>query len=409
MQNLNPARCTIGGFIMKRVFKTLKFLVGITACVLMCVFYGGEEMTLLRRLPDTIYTDGGSPEEAANVIGDTLGSVGAAVQDDVMTVRMFGLPVKTVNIRERQEITVMPGGNALAISIEADGVLVVGLGDVNGSSPAYEAGIRAGDIITAVNGKKPKNSDELTRMFAECGEETVTITVKRKGRILKYDVTPAMDANDGRYRLGIWARDDTAGIGTLTFVADGRFCALGHSIADVDTGVTIEVDSGDIAFVDIISISRSQKGSAGELIGRLLKDRDRCGAIEKNNDYGIYGTMEGEFLNDIYDDGVLLAYPEEAHVGKATLLATVEGGEVRAYECSIIKVFPQSEKDVKSMVVEVTDDALLDLAGGIVQGMSGSPIIQDGKLIGAVTHVFVNDPTKGYCLYAWWMYDEMNG
>lgn len=237
----------------------------------------------------------------------------------------------------------------------------------------------------------------------------VELTLNRNGKRITAKIQPVLDCRDGEYRLGIWVRDSTMGIGTLSFCDStlGWYGGLGHAIIDVDTNTILNVREGKIVEADIIDIIAGEEGLPGELRGTFYSGSAVYGNIQKNTVYGIYGNMEKPFVNKLYPSGIQLAYPEEAHEGEAVILSTLDDGEIHAFHCKVVKVNPQSSPEPKGLVIEVTDPFLLEKTGGIVQGMSGSPLIQDGKLLGVVTHVFVNDPAKGYCMYALWMKEQM--
>ena len=186
-----------------------------------------------------------------------------------------------------------------------------------------------------------------------------------------------------------------------------RFGALGHAVTDPDAGTMIEAKRGELSEASIVGVTHGEQGFPGEVRGTFSAVSKRLGAIDRNTRYGVFGEMYAPLTSALYPEGVALAYPDEVETGKATLLTSLEDGVTTEYECEIIKLFEQSTSDGKGMVVKVTDKRLLEHTGGIVQGMSGSPILQNGKLVGAVTHVFINDPTKGYGIYAYWMYEQM--
>ena len=284
--------------------------------------------------------------------------------------------------------------------------LVVGLGSISETAqicPAASAGIRAGDVITAVNGETVRDSLHLSELCSKGGE--LMVTIRRDGQQLTVALTPVKDPENDTYRAGMWVRDSTSGIGTLSFcnMSSLRYGALGHPITDIDTGAIIDVGSGSIVESSIIGVSAGSNGIPGEVIGSFSTASRQLGSIELNCEYGLYGEMDEIPVNPIYPNGVKLAYPDEVHTGKAEILSTVDDRGVCAYECEIIKLYPQKEMSGKGMVIRITDRELIAKTGGIVQGMSGSPVMQDGKLIGAVTHVFVNDAKCGYCIYSWWM------
>ena len=310
-------------------------------------------------------------------------TAGAESGNAEVELRLLGLiPVKTVRVTVQPELRLIPGGKSLGVAVRAQGVVVVGASNLGKRvSPASAAGIRAGDVIVSVNGNEVTDSKMLSEAMA-AGEEA-RLRVQRGDDALDISVTPEKDPRDGNYRLGVWVRENTAGVGTLTYYdpATGRYGALGHAITDVDTGSLFPV----------------KEGAPGELTGGFMNNEIQLGEIDRNTDCGVFGLGEsGLGEGGLYSDGLPVASRDEIHAGKAEILSCVDGKEVRAYECEIERVNASPERHTRTMVIHVTDPELIEKTGGIVQGMSGSPVIQDGKLIGAVTHVLIDDPTRGY-------------
>jgi len=233
----------------------------------------------------------------------------------------------------------------------------------------------------------------------------VTLLVERAGERAEVEIMPAIDPRDKVYRLGIWVRDSTAGIGTLTFYDPdtGFFGALGHAITDVDTGIVLPVGYGGIYQSSVVDVNKGKRGEPGELLGQFFDADTQIGEIEKNTDFGVFGTTDLPLENALYPAGLPIGTRADIHIGEAEILTTLVDGEIHAYDCEILKLNDQDTANTRSMVLQITDPELLESTGGIVQGMSGSPIIQDGRIVGAVTHVFVNDPTQGYGVYIEWM------
>ena len=219
---------------------------------------------------------------------------------------------------------------------------------------------------------------------------------------MNVDVTPAIDPRDGAYRLGVWVRSSTAGVGTLTYYdpVSGGYGALGHAITDVDTGVIFPVGAGAVYENEVVHVTRGEESAPGELTGEFFEKEIVLGEIEKNTGFGVFGKAPAQMAaGGLYPEGLPVARRSEVRTGSAQLLSCVEGGEVKAYDCEIERFYSKSASEGRNMAVRITDPELLKKTGGIVQGMSGSPIIQDGKLVGAVTHVLVNDPTRGYGIF----------
>lgn len=284
------------------------------------------------------------------------------------------------------------GGEAVGISVSTKGVIVAGTSIVETESgtvsPAEAAGVRKGDIIVALDGSEISAACDLVAAADKLTGGKTSITVLRDGKEKTMSITPAKDAS-GAYRLGLWLRDGISGVGTLTYFdpETGSYGALGHGISDGDTGVLVPISDGSIFDAKIVDVKKGQKGEPGELCGESDETKV-LGGIDINCGCGIFGTAElncGEVMETA-----------EAKTGKATIRCTVSGSEVAEYGVDIVRIF---DKDgCTCFQLKVTDKTLLSLTGGIVQGMSGSPVIQNGCLVGAVTHVFVNDPTSGYGL-----------
>jgi len=319
----------------------------------------------------------------------------------------FNFKNATVNVVKPTEV--IPGGTAIGIKLYINGVLVVGLSDIpTGTktvSPGKKAGLEEGDLITMINGRELKTSGDLSRKVQESGGGDIELTISRKGQTLTKKITPIFYADANEYKIGVWVRDSAAGIGTVTFVnpQDNTFAALGHGISDSDTGVILDIKNGKTTSCKISSVLKGEKGSPGELRG-IFDDND-TGQILENREDGIYGYFNN---SDKTASTVSIALSSQVHTGEATIYSNIIGDKIEEFKVEIERVMHQSQRGSKGMVVKVTDQRLLDTTGGIVQGMSGSPIMQDGKLVGAVTHVFINDPTRGYGMFAEWMIDSLN-
>ena len=326
--------------------------------------------------------------------------------DAEVTVNLFGLfPIGRMRVTAGEEKRLMPGGAAVGVALATKGVLVVGVSDVAGQSPAQAAGLRAGDVIESVNGQAVNGSQHLTELVSGSRGAALSLQYLRDGRSRTAFLTPQRDRASGQYRIGAWVRDSTAGVGTLSFYdpADGAYGALGHAINDGDTGKLLPVKKGALMQAEIVDVKKGQRGAPGELRGSFLRDQIVLGTIEENTRLGIYGRLNRPYANPLYPEGLPMGYQESVEIGPATILSTIDGEEIREYRVEIIQASRQLAPAQKSMVVKVTDPELLEKTGGIVQGMSGSPILQNGRIIGAVTHVFVDDPTQGYGLYIEWM------
>ncbi|MGI6003979.1 MAG: SpoIVB peptidase [Christensenellales bacterium] len=326
---------------------------------------------------------------------------------------LFGfIPIKEVAVEVLPQNEVVAGGQALGIALFTNGALVVGGSDIitadgTRSNPARDAGIVSGDVITHINGQPVRNADHVTQILNSIGSEEVQLQILREGEALTLNVKPVADAKDGRYRLGIWVRDSTAGIGTLSFydAKQRAYGALGHGIVDVDTHQYLTVRQGEVSQIHVDGVIRGTPGTPGELYSEKIITDNPLGDIQVNNEYGIYGRTYHAPVQST-PSSMPVGLQSTVRLGKASILSTVGGRGTKAYDCEILRITPQGEPAQKSMIIRVTDPELLEITGGIVQGMSGSPIVQDGKIIGAVTHVFVNDPTRGYGVFIEWMLQQ---
>ncbi len=306
--------------------------------------------------------------------------------------------------RDNSGRILIPGGSAVGVAIRTAGVLIVGLGEGAG----MQAGLRAGDVLQSVNGVPLSSADILTEAVSAAGGQPISLNVERDGRQRQLVVTPQFDEQTQSYRLGVWVRDSTAGVGTLTYYdqANNVYGALGHAITDSDTGSLLTVGQGSLLRAEIVDVRKGQRGAPGELRGSFLREQVRLGTVVKNTPYGIYGQMEAQPAPSLYPDGLPVASRSQVHTGAATIISTVNGEEAQEYAIEITQVSRQNSPAQKSLVLRVTDERLLASTGGIVQGMSGSPILQDGFIVGAVTHVFVSDPTQGYGVFIDWMLNQ---
>ncbi len=296
--------------------------------------------------------------------------------------------------------TLVPCGTPFGIKMLTDGVMVTDFGAVNSSadyvSPAEAAGIKRGDIITAVNGNDVNDSLSLSEAVQQ-STDMCSLEIIRDGKVMNITAKPALSDEDGQYKLGLWTRDSCAGIGTMTFYdpENNIFGGLGHSVSDVSTGMTLPLLDGEITTVTITDVLKGSDGIPGELRGAFISDRN-TGTVEINSEYGVFGYSD---IAPVLNSPIEVAHSEEIKKGRATIYTTVAGMMPKEYEIEIEKIDYGSTSASRNMTIRVTDKELLSLTGGIVQGMSGSPIIQDGRIIGAVTHVLVNDSAMGYGIF----------
>ncbi len=313
--------------------------------------------------------------------------------------KLFGLfPIKEISLEIIEELEVIPGGDVIGLQVETEGILVLGTGAVtlaDGSSAEPAKGLlRSGDYIVGINGKLGITRQEF---IDSIGVEPMRLAVKRNGELIEVELQPVKDYS-GKYKLGAWIRTDAQGIGTITYVtSNGKFGALGHGITDIDTGLIMDIDTGKLYDAEVLSVVKGKNGTPGELIGIIRQSGiSLIGEITENCSKGIYGQMKLGMVDT--SEVVPVALKQDIELGAATILCQVDS-QVREYEIEIERIELGRTNDNKGLVIKITDEELLKKTGGIVQGMSGSPILQNGKLIGAVTHVLVNDPTRGYGIF----------
>lgn len=322
-------------------------------------------------------------------------------KDYSVNLKAFGIiPIKQATVKVVSKTDVLILGNPFGIKIYTDGVMVVDLDFViteNGKvSPGKKAGVKEGDLIISINGVKVFSNEDVASIIENSNGKELTFKIKSDGKTKKLKVRPELCYQSGKYKTGIWVRDSSAGIGTLTFYSPAlnTICGLGHGICDADTGKLLTLNSGELVKAEILDISVGKSGSPGELIGRFKEQK--ISNLKINNETGVFGNCNISFDNN----GLIqLALKQEIAVGDAEILTTTNGETPKLYKCKIEKI-AHNNSITKNMVIKITDEELISKTGGIVQGMSGSPILQNGKLIGAVTHVLVDDPTKGYGIFA---------
>jgi len=310
------------------------------------------------------------------------------------------------------DIQVIPVGEIVGIKLYTSGILVVGTSSIQGIDgniykPYENTEIREGDLIIAINGNIVNNTNELINSINLCNGKTIDLTYRREDEEKQCQITPVIDKNQ-EYKIGLWVRDSAGGVGTVTFYNEQMqtFAALGHAITDIDTGDILQTSSGEIDNVNIVSIIKGEYEEPGKIQGSI-KNNSEIGNIYKNTEYGIYGIIKNTTnLKIDYSKKMNVALRQEISLGEASILSDIDG-ELKEYKIEIEKTFLNNNYDNKSMLIKVKDENLLNKAGGIIQGMSGSPIIQNGKFCGAVTHVFVNDPTRGYAVFADKMIQEL--
>lgn len=326
-----------------------------------------------------------------------------------MTLRAFGFPLKSITLDVLPDMELIPCGMTIGVNILTDGVMVLGTGPVNGidgsAHKPCDGILKSGDLITHVNGVSINNSIELKEII-ESSEE-VHLNIKRENQSIQASIPTVKCIDDNLYKIGVWLRDNTQGIGTVTYYnpVTKNFGALGHGVVDVDTKKIIVIKSGVVMESEISSVKSGKKGVPGELVGEVKTDKV-IGEIYQNTTFGLYGKMN--FDAKLPSKKMKIGMQDQVHKGPATILSNIEKAVVKEYDIYIEGVNRYSADNSKGMVIRITDPELITKTGGIVQGMSGSPIIQDGRIIGAVTHVFVQDPTKGYGIFIEHMLKQEN-
>ena len=369
----------------------------------------GQEQSYSFLFPCRIEADGRSAQVLSDT-SETLENVGTntltiKAQDSgksTITLSFLGLiPVKRINVSVYENRMLVPGGMAVGITLRTKGVLVVGLSDVETKggkvSPAAQGGLRPGDVVLKADKIDVNTTKALSEAAAKAGDK-LSLTIERSGERMELEIKPVLDES-GIKRLGAWVRDSTAGVGTVTYFDPGNETvgALGHPITDPDTGSLLSVRAGSIYKATIEQVIRGEIGEPGQLCGSFSQSGTPVAQLYENTICGVFGNSES--IYSLYPEGIPVALKSEVDVGAAKIISTVEGETMREYDCEIVQIYKYTDNGTKSMLVRITDPRLLSITGGIVQGMSGSPILQNGRIVGAVTHVLINDPTKGYGIF----------
>ncbi len=396
---------------MTRKQKYRRVLLALAALFLiLAVLLGYDAMR--ESLPDTMYVDENSKNPfqpltkhpLLTISEDTEEADAESADDRIVECSAAGIPLKKIRVikEERQKVAVC--GAPVGIYMETDGVMVIRTAEIRAADGTVcqpsENILREGDYITKVNGQNIRAKQELIDAVEASEGSPICLSVLRDGESIEVQVTP-QKSQDGSYRLGAWVRDNMQGIGTLTFVeADGTFAALGHGISDVDTGKMLQLNGGELYLTQILSVVPGKAGIPGELQGVIhYEEKNRIGTVAENTTYGIRGVLDPEKSSTLPLTVTEIAYKQEIETGPAKVRMCVENS-VEEYDAVITEIDLGSDNTNKNFVLEITDERLLKKTGGIVQGNSGSPVLQNGRLIGAVTHVFVDHPEKGYGVFA---------
>ena len=337
-------------------------------------------------------------------LGEHLTLYAEQLESYTMDLKLFGLiPFKTVDVQVIIDRMLKPAGIPIGIYVKTEGILVIATGDFEGEDgqmkePAGQL-LEEGDYILMADGEKVEGKAAFMRRIAESGGEEMVLTILREDQKFDISVRPERNRN-GEYKLGIWIRDNAQGVGTLTWLGEnGSFGALGHGINDMDTATLMNLEEGSLYRTEIVSITKGENGTPGELTGVIdYREGNRIGSIEANTVEGIFGTLDADVTEQLAMQTMPIGLKQEVRQGKAQILCSV-GGAPGLYEIEITGIHLDHDNINRGLEIRVTDEALLEATGGIVQGMSGAPILQDGKFIGAVTHVLVNDPARGYGIF----------
>ena len=338
-----------------------------------------------------------SPEEEALAASVTFSS---SPREETVQIRAFGiLPIKTVQVRYYPKDQVLCGGELIGIKMKTQGLFVASFGAVQTTdgtlSPGEAAGLKKGDVILECNGVELDSATDFAKLVSKSGSSRLSLTVKRGEETLTKTLTPVLAADGSGWKAGLWVRDGAAGIGTVTFrdPVTGAFAGLGHAVCDAESKTPFPLQKGSVCEASIETILKGENGKAGEIRGKLTSTE--VGTLCANTPQGVFGTIT---TPSSHEKSVPIGLKDEVKTGKATILSTLDQSGKKEYEIEIQEILSK-DRDAKNFIIHVTDPDLIAKTGGIIQGMSGSPIIQNGKLIGAVTHVLVGDPTRGYGIF----------
>lgn len=395
---------------MKKTIKKI-FIIGFLLIILVYV-------TNITTMPDSIILFQGEKYNLKTVLGlniDTL-QASANLEDGIQTIgkldyklNLFGnIPLKNISVNVIPKTSVVPLGNAVGLKLYTSGVLVVGMSEIDGKRPYENSGIEEGDMIVNIGEKAITCTADLVETVNHSKGKQLEIEYVREGERKQTNITP-IETAENEYKLGLWVRDAAAGVGTVSFYdpQTKSFAALGHGILDIDTNQLLDIAKGDFVTTKIMAITKGTKGNPGKLQGSI-ENQTNIGQIYKNTEFGIYGKLKTtSTLNINIADALEVATREEIQTGPAKIICTLANNQKKEYQVEIQKIYKNNNENNKSMLIKVTDKELIEKTGGIIQGMSGSPIIQNGKIVGALTHVLVNNPEMGYGVFADLMIKQM--
>ena len=396
--------------------KYIKKIILITFLCLILVY-----VTNITAIPDKIVLFENEKLNLGQIFGITIkenndlsiqtSSMNNKIEEKTVTLSLFNIiDVKDIKISVVQNTKVIPLGNVIGLKIYSDGVLVIGMTEIEGEKPYAASDIKEGDLIISVDNIQVTTTQDLIKCVNNSNGNTIEIKYIRDGQEHTTTIEPIKTSNN-EYKIGLWVRDGAVGIGTATYYdpSTGKIATLGHGIVDIDTDSLITVDSGTITKARISKIIKGEEGFPGEIKGSLIES-EVIGNININTKFGIYGNIFSTTTLELENTGEMeVALIEEIKKGSAKVVLALEDGERKEYDIEIKKIYRNNTEDNKSMLIEITDEELIEKTGGIVQGMSGAPIIQNGKFVGAITHVLVNNPKQGYALFGETMIKQMNG
>ena len=381
----------------------LIYVTNITSIPNKIILFNGESLTL-----NTIFGLKKTREPLITTVSGNSGN--NIINEERIKISLFNLiDVKNVSVTTIENSKVIPLGNTVGLKLYTNGVLVIRMTEIEGKKPYENTGIKEGDIITYINNKQVTTTEELVKCVNSSEGKIMEVTYIRNGEEYITNIEPVKTTGK-EYKLGLWVRDGAAGIGTITYYEPktGKFAALGHGIIDSDTEKLISIEKGELVTTNLIDIQKGEEGKPGQIKGTLSNART-IGEVYENNEFGIYGKLNDlSNLNISKENTIPVATRDEIKQGEAKIILTLEDGIRKEYEIEITKIYKNNNSDNKSMLIKVTDNNLINLTGGIIQGMSGAPIEQNGKFIGAITHVFVNRPTEGYAVFGDLMIKQSN-
>ena len=367
------------------------------------VVFEGEKISVKTLLGLNIKNENQQTIETSSSNGEKLSQ---DVGKSTLEVSLFdNILLKNVEVSVLPKTKVIPVGNIAGVKLYTSGVLVVGMSEIEGNDnkkykPYENTGIKEGDTIIKVNDKNINSTSDLIQTVNLSQGHDISIKYVHQQETKECSITP-VKTNNSQYKIGLWVRDSAAGVGTVTFYdpTSKTFGALGHGITDIDTNELINIASGEFITTKILNITKGESGNPGKIQG-TIENQNNIGTIGKNTRYGIYGKVDNlASLNIDTSKEAEVALREEIQLGKAKILCSLDNQKPQEYEIEIEKIYKDNNYDNKSMKIKVTDEKLLEKTGGIIQGMSGSPVLQNGKFVGAITHVLVNDPQEGYAVF----------